>query len=449
MPYLLYLLVFLLPFNIRKVIYEFSGEYGTIFFYATDLILLLLLLLNISKIKDFILENRRENIYLGVFVIALFLSVFISSQFLISSYDFLQLILYVGMAIILSQIIKNKKQIFENILIIILGTSLFESLLAFLQFSRQHNFGLWFLGETKFGPLITGVAKISTSYGPLVRPYGTFLHPNILAAFLILGLFSAIYFRLKISQSLLEPKSYEAQLRKILIKKICLNIFLGISIFFLLMGLILTFSRGAWMSFALSVVGLSIYLILFNKSYLKIAVALLVLLSASSVLIYSITRPFVDSRLKVFPGDSSITLRSTYNNLGFYLIKTHPFLGVGIGNQTLYSTENNIYKIFNLNQFWQLEPVHNLYLLIGAEIGLIGLLAFVIFIFKTGWLLSHEPNLEKIIVLVMLDSFLIFGLFDHFFWTINQGKLMLWLVIGLMIGFEFKSTRILPPQAFI
>ena len=54
--------------------------------------------------------------------------------------------------------------------------------------------GFWFLGESILGPEIPGVAKIVVAGGKILRAYGTFPHPNILAAFLLLGLFSSYYF---------------------------------------------------------------------------------------------------------------------------------------------------------------------------------------------------------------------------------------------------------------
>jgi hypothetical protein len=36
-------------------------------------------------------------------------------------------------------------------------------------------------------------------------------------------------------------------------------------------------------------------------------------------------------------------------------------------------------------------------------------------------------------LIAMLVSFLFIGLFDHYFWTLQQGRLMFWLVLGLIL----------------
>jgi len=52
--------------------------------------------------------------------------------------------------------------------------------------------GLQLLGESFLAPHLSGVAKISTEQGLVMRAYGTFPHPNILATFLIISIFAGI-----------------------------------------------------------------------------------------------------------------------------------------------------------------------------------------------------------------------------------------------------------------
>ena len=40
----------------------------------------------------------------------------------------------------------------------------------------------------------------------------------------------------------------------------------------------------------------------------------------------------------------------------------------------------------------------------------------------------------KLFTLGALVSLLVFGLFDHFLWTIQPGRLMLWVVIGIAVS---------------
>ncbi len=84
-----------------------------------------------------------------------------------------------------------------------------------------------------------------------------------------------------------------------------------------------------------------------------------------------------------------------------------------------------------------LQPVHNIYLLILSQIGIFGLIIFLIFIIKSiKNLLKKITDTKKetkdfyVAVLTLLGSLLFVGMFDHFFLTIQQGQLMLVLILG-------------------
>src|SRR3989338_9422288 len=83
-------------------------------------------------------------------------------------------------------------------LLAILAGGLFQSLIAIAQFLKQSAIGLRFLGESVIAPDMEGVAVFYNSVGEKVmRAYGTTPHPNILAAYLLLGLFAIYYLLLR------------------------------------------------------------------------------------------------------------------------------------------------------------------------------------------------------------------------------------------------------------
>ncbi len=96
-----------------------------------------------------------------------------------------------------------------------------------------------------------------------------------------------------------------------------------------------------------------------------------------------------------------------------------------------------------MNQVWQWQPIHNIYLLMASETGILGLIVFLIFITKlliakVKFILKNK-NSEILAVVMMFFSLLGFGLFDHFLWTLQPGRLMLWLVLGIMLGTSPRS----------
>ena len=84
--------------------------------------------------------------------------------------------------------------------------------------------------------------------------------------------------------------------------------------------------------------------------------------------------------------------------------------------------------MLHLLSSWIHQPVHNIYLLIASETGLIGLILFLVFIFQ----LFRKIIGQEYFLLLIVFSFLFIGLFDHFFWTLQQGQLMFWLTLGIM-----------------
>ncbi|MHA1381644.1 MAG: O-antigen ligase family protein [Candidatus Helarchaeota archaeon] len=82
--------------------------------------------------------------------------------------------------------------------------------------------------------------------------------------------------------------------------------------------------------------------------------------------------------------------RPAMYSVAWNVIKTHPFLGVGLNNYTLVApkydnTQSNITKVFP-------HPVHNIYLLYAAEIGIIGSLFFIVFIYRTIRMYFRESS---------------------------------------------------------
>jgi O-antigen ligase len=108
-----------------------------------------------------------------------------------------------------------------------------------------------------------------------------------------------------------------------------------------------------------------------------------------------------------------------------------PLLGVGFQNFVQVMDEYSLVKLKN----YQHQPVHNIYLLIAAESGFLGLLCFLGFIF-----LIFKTSVKKIenpLVLILLSAwsaFLFIGLFDHYPLTSQQGRLMFFLVAGLLLS---------------
>ena len=72
-------------------------------------------------------------------------------------------------------------------------------------------------------------------------------------------------------------------------------------------------------------------------------------------------------------------MRQIYSYYAQKIIAENRLLGVGLGNFTL-----TLKKKSNNLANYEIQPVHNLYLLIAAELGILGLILWSLFILKSG-----------------------------------------------------------------
>jgi O-antigen ligase len=294
---------------------------------------------------------------------------------------------------------------------VILGT--FESILGIFQFIKQKSIGLKRMGEQVIAPSMQGIAKVIVKSKEYIRAYGTFPHPNLMSAFVFTALFLNIYLLVKL----------DSKLSKLfLIASLLINIF----------GLILTFSRAAYLAAFFSLLlffGILLKKHLFNK---RVA-AIIVLIFGGFLLATVILRPFILTRATI-TDDASLE-RIFYAKIGLKILETHPILGDRLGQSVLDMQKYSPVKLWP----WQIQPVHNYFLLAAVEMGIIGVLLLTIFfllhvkqiiqsIFKNR---GEDINFQ-ITLLCILIGFLILMQFDHYFYTIEQTQLLLWIILGLI-----------------
>lgn len=130
----------------------------------------------------------------------------------------------------------------------------------------------------------------------------------------------------------------------------------------------------------------------------------------------------------------SLRLRELLQQAAFGMIATHPVLGVGLNNflpQLPYFLQGHVL-------FGFLQPVHNIYLLVLAEIGILGLVVFLA-ILVTAFLSSLYQWQQRIspissFALLAILAIMLIGFTDHYFLTLQQGQLLFALVLGLCFG---------------
>ena len=124
----------------------------------------------------------------------------------------------------------------------------------------------------------------------------------------------------------------------------------------------------------------------------------------------------------------SVTQRvDTYDQLGWSDYKTG-FLGQGLGMNTWTIHEKNPSLAA-----YDIQPVHDIFILLLAEIGMIG--AFLLF--NLVRLIIKSANQVDIMSTSLLLGLIVIGLFDHYLWTSWTGWLL--LSLGLVNLYKHKN----------
>ena len=363
--------------------------------YATDLLILLILLIylkNSKKLKLFFSENKKN---ISLILLLLLSGIYFSLSPLSGAYSFLKLCEF----FLLFFYIKENIVRFKKILPVLLSIGIiFESLLSIAQFINAGSIGgiFYFFGERFFSASTPNIANALIGSQLILRPYGTFPHPNILAAYLLIG----IIFILK---DLSVGKNF-----KTLVYLAALSL-----------GYIALFISLSRIAVLLSIIVIPLILIkntprkeLKKRNFLAL---LIILVTISAVFFKTIFYRFLN--LLLF--DSAFTDRVNLIKASLSMIYKNPLLGVGLGNFL-----TNLPLYYKSNNFFFLQPVHNIFLFVGSETGLMGLFLFIWF-FALSIKKARDGE-----TLTLLSSIIIFGFFDHYFVTLEQGQLLFVLVLG-------------------
>lgn len=310
--------------------------------------------------------------------------------------------------------------------------ALLQASLGIAQFVLQHDVGLRWLGETLLSPDMRGVAVFyDLSQVKVLRAYGTLPHPNILAAVLMVALWVGAWFWMRHDdESPLTMGIYSATM--------------GI----LTLGLVVTFSRtiiAVHATALVAVLGYVAYRAYRGASWWRaIRVRFLrffAALTISSAVICLALSSLIVARISISSSDEAVRYRVQYNidalASGSRAILNVNWFGVGIGNFPMWLAQYNP----DLPRYMY-QPAHNVYLLMYSEIGIIGviaLIAWMAYCIRARMRTRGEPLIRFALIMLALSIGAI-AAFDHFTWTLQQGRLLWWGVWALIAGIAGRAS---------
>lgn len=369
----------------------------TIFF--TDIIIWILIL--IAFFLNFRIKIKKIYfLYIGLILANIIFS--INRE--VSIYKWLKVIEFLFFTLSLIKYKSNLKNLFFYPALVSLLTT---CLLSILQVVNEGSLGgIWYwLGE-RFMTINTNGVSLSNFFGKeIIRPYAFFPHPNVLASFLVLYAFLAFY---------TIPSKF---------KKFYPLFLIPVSLVFVLSN-----SQASCIALILAVL-FSFKKFLFNKLYFYGAIFL------------SLLSPVISSLLLVYgklPLSTEIKTRMITLVFGGMLFSKNPIFGSGLGTALFDNRDYSVSLITNHFQFpfiW-FQPIHNIFVLLLTELGIFGFI--LIFYFSFIKIINSTVNQISIFTLTYILGT---SLFDHYWATLQQGSLLIVLVLVMVHYFDFDKIR--------
>jgi O-antigen ligase len=272
-------------------------------------------------------------------------------------------------------------------------------------------------------PEWSGASVVTVNGAPVLRAYGLTQHPNLLGGFLMVATLAA----LGLAASRRGASSAAA----------------GVMAAVSFTGLLLTFSRAAWLGFALGgVVGAVALLVLTRGERAnRRALSAVAVAFALIGILFALTQwPLLRPRLGL--SVEGVEIRSADERSGLHasamvLISEHALSGVGYGgfSWALWQRQPEAIRAYPIYQ-----PVHRVPLLAAAELGAPG--ALIWFVLAAGpWLVTWRrrtrwpgggvPPGEASAILAILAALTVVSWFDFYPWFSQQGRLLAWMSWGL------------------
>lgn len=405
--FLLFLTLFFLPTQLGKhfwpdfsFVYSIKVDYLSPTVYLWDLLVILLIL-------SFIIQNKPINkLALNItliFILACTISLLplLASTYLINIGAGLVRVEQYLIAAVFGIYIasQNFKEVLQKLFWPLSISVIFISLLGIMQFFFAQSIGFWVFGERTFSISTPAIAKFDYHGWQFLRPYSTFSHPNVLAAFMLL-----ILPLLTINSQTLNQKR----------------------IFYLslVLGSLVTVLSVARTVLVAGIIGLSFFL---KRKLILVLIGFLLVLS-----------PFFYTRFASIKDFDSLSLsrREQMNEIALNIFLQNPFVGVGVNNFIPVASDQ---LLIGPSRF--LQPVHNIYLLSLSETGILGIISLSLIFTSALYIInkSHVPAKTKHTLFLMWITITFLGLFDHYFLTAPQGYRLLFLIWGLSFATKNNS----------
>lgn len=451
--------LFLLPFQTIYLLREplVDGEkwqYGTIGIYASAVVLALAMIFStLSRTRDSttgsltqrikgVWSDQKSDVLLVLFVLWAGLSVSWAGDRALAVYGFLMLLLAAGAYIMVQAMVRWGKD--DRIVTVLILSAMIQALIGIWQFLSQETFASTLLGTSAHPVWQAGTSVLKYGTGRFLRAYGTFPHPNVYGLFLAMSLLLVI---MRIIDMGGKPIAANAWKRAAHVAAIPILSF----------GLVVSYSRLAWAGCTLGILAYGAHM--FRNSFKchpgldsgsmdsgsqagmtrRYVFATVAAIMISAGIYAGILCDTIVSRFDgaVIAQEGSVTDRMTTYRDASRVIRESSVLGSGMWNETA-----ELIRLDPRRPVWDIQPAHDVPLLVLTELGIPGLFLGILFFFQVVRDSLEMKNIALFaMLLVLLPSFL----FDHFLWDSVYGTLFMAIAFGsvsIVRGLTFAEKKV-------
>ncbi|MBI5793743.1 O-antigen ligase family protein [Candidatus Uhrbacteria bacterium] len=417
----LYLLaIFLLPWQTQVILSvgTVSGEpsaYAVLGITVVEVMLLCVYLLRMHRPKE--METRRIGRALYLFLAATFFSLS-ASRF--SSVGWFHMVHVVSAAIFFFLLIDERTKLKPVLVAFLLGL-LVPISLGWFQVLTGASPDSTLLGIAAKDAQTLGVSVVETVSGRMLRAYGTFPHPNIFGGYLAVGVVAL------------------AWLTRFVKKKWELA-FMLIGSALLGLTLIVTFSRSAWLGITIGLIVLIALMVRDRKMPSRQALPIIGLGVICLLATIAIFHTEVFARFNPTLRLEAVSIEertSQYQTFGDVFLSS-PILGVGPNAYTFTLADQDPGQ-----PVWSYQPIHNVFLLILGELGLVGFSLFLFWIGRIGHIsLMSMQTPDGMFAVTLGVSLFVIAVFDHYLWTLWPGLALSAFALALIVRWSKSEARL-------
>lgn len=303
-----------------------------------------------------------------------------------------------------------------------------HAVIGVAQVLKQTPLGL--SGEMALSPGAEGASVVTIGTHRWLRAYGLTFHPNVLGGYLAVSLVLAL------------P----------LLDRLLWRLAWGILFF----GMLATFSRSAGLATGLCVPA-SVLWLWRHQPHLRRGLGITLAGAVCIALVAGwVWRDRLSTRLGVVPVEVSSSPRSAtailerlsrdvadrvqMNRFALGVTAAHPLVGIGAGNMPL--------AFMSVGR--RADYVHNVPLLLAAEVGIFGALIWLWLLIGAGALLRNaqpRPDPWLVVAVAAFVELQIIALFDCYPWSLNAGRMLTATVLAMILSSSAGDAVGLPASA--